>query len=284
MVAVLATNDVWALFQLPAIQRSALALLIASIGLPVVGVLMIGLDVIPVRFAMMHTALLGVAIGLMLDIDPIVCALVLSAAAAMALAPLAGRPGGLAGPMGLLMTFAIAAALLVLSLSGVNATGAFELLWGSILATKPIDVKLLLIITASVLTLFFSRRRSLGLLLFDRETAICAGIGVGALTTVCLGLTAVAVASAMRLTGALLVDAVTLLPAIAARNIARSLTSMVWWAIAVGVIGNGAGFLLALWLDLPPGPVLVITVAVLALASYLPIIPGLRPVTKGTLH
>ena len=80
MVAVLATNDVWALFQLPAIQRSALALLIASIGLPVVGVLMIGLDVIPVRFAMMHTALLGVAIGLMLDIDPIVCALVLSAA------------------------------------------------------------------------------------------------------------------------------------------------------------------------------------------------------------
>jgi len=94
----------------------------------------------------------------------------------------------------------------------------------------------------------------------------------------------VAVASAMRLTGALLVDAVTLLPAIAARNIARSLTSMVWWAIAVGVIGNGAGFLFALWLDLPPGPVLVITVAVLALASYLPIIPGLRPVTKGTLH
>ncbi|MEQ1699701.1 MAG: metal ABC transporter permease [Ilumatobacteraceae bacterium] len=278
------TNDVWALFELPAIRRSALALLLASIGLPVVGVLMIGLDVIPVRFAMMHTALLGVALGLLVGLDPILCALVLSAAAAMALAPLAGRPGGLSGPMGLLMTFAIAAALLVLSISGVNATGAFELLWGSILATKPVDVWLLLAITVATLTLFFTRRRSLGLLLFDRETAICAGVGVGLLTTISLGLTAVAVASAMRLTGALLVDAVTLLPAIAARNVARSLTSMVWWAIGVGVVGNGAGFLLALWLDQPPGPVLVITVAVIALASYLPIIPGHRPATKGTLH
>ena len=284
MSAVLATTDVWALFELPVVQRSALALLIASIGLPIVGVLMIGLDVIPVRFAVMHTALLGVALGLVFHIDPVLCALVVSGLAVMALAPLAGRPGGLSGPMGLLMTLAIAAALLVLSISGVNATGAFELLWGSILATRRIDVILLAVITASVLTLFFARRRKIGLLLFDRETAICAGVAVGTLTTLCLGLTAVAIASSIRLTGALLVDAVTLLPAVAARNLARSFTSMVAWAVAVGVVGNGLGFMLALWLDQPPGPVLVITVAVIALATYLPIIPGHRPDTKGIVH
>lgn len=284
MNAVLATTDVWALFELPVVQRSALALFIASIGLPIVGVLMIGLDVIPVRFAVMHTALLGVALGLVFGIDPVLCAIVVSGLAVMALAPLAGRPGGLSGPMGLLMTLAIAAALLVLSISGVNATGAFELLWGSILATRRIDVILLLVITVTVLALFFARRRKIGLLLFDRETAICAGVAVGTLTTMCLGLTAVAIASSIRLTGALLVDAVTLLPAVAARNLARSFTSMVGWAVAVGVVGNGIGFLLALWLDQPPGPVLVITVAVIALATYLPIIPGQRPDTKGIVH
>jgi len=282
--ALLATTDVWALFELPVVRRSALALLIASIGLPVVGVLMIGLDVIPVRFAVMHTALLGVALGLVFGFDPVVGAVVVSAVAVMSLAPLAGRPGGLSGPMGLLMTLAIAVALLVLSISGVNATGAFELLWGSILATRPVDVVLLLVITIGVLGLFFARRRHIGLLLFDRETAICAGIGVGALTVACLGLTAVAIAGSIRLTGALLVDAVTLLPAVAARNLARSFTSMVAWAIAVGVVGNGIGFIVALWLDQPPGPVLVITVATIALATYLPIIPGRRPTTKGIIH
>jgi zinc transport system permease protein len=280
----LATTDVWTLLELPVVRRSALALLIASIGLPVVGVLMVGLDVIPVRFAVMHTALLGVALGLVFGFDPVVGAVVVSAIAVTALAPLAGRPGGLSGPMGLLMTLAIAVALLVLSISGVNATGAFELLWGSILATRPVDVILLLVITVAVLGLFFARRRAIGLLLFDRETAICAGIGVGVLTVACLGLTAVAIAGSIRLTGALLVDAVTLLPAVAARNLARSFTSMVAWAIAVGVVGNGIGFIVALWLDQPPGPVLVITVAAIALATYLPIIPGRRPTTKGIIH
>ena len=282
MSTLLATTDVWTLLELPVVRRSALALLIASIGLPVVGVLMVGLDVIPVRFAVMHTALLGVALGLVFGFDPVVGAVVVSAIAVTALAPLAGRPGGLSGPMGLLMTLAIAVALLVLSISGVNATGAFELLWGSILATRPVDVILLLVITVAVLGLFFARRRAIGLLLFDRETAICAGIGVGVLTVACLGLTAVAIAGSIRLTGALLVDAVTLLPAVAARNLARSFTSMV--AIAVGVVGNGIGFIVALWLDQPPGPVLVITVAAIALATYLPIIPGRRPTTKGIIH
>lgn len=284
MSTLLATTDVWTLLELPVVRRSALALLIASIGLPVVGVLMVGLDVIPVRFAVMHTALLGVALGLVFGFDPVVGAVVVSAIAVTALAPLAGRPGGLSGPMGLLMTLAIAVALLVLSISGVNATGAFELLWGSILATRPVDVILLLVITVAVLGLFFARRRAIGLLLFDRETAICAGIGVGVLTVACLGLTAVAIAGSIRLTGALLVDAVTLLPAVAARNLARSFTSMVAWAIAVGVVGNGIGFIVALWLDQPPGPVLVITVAAIALATYLPIIPGRRPTTKGIIH
>ncbi len=282
MNALVATTDVWTLFELPAVQRSALALLIASIGLPIVGVLMIGLDVIPVRFAVMHTALLGVALGLVFGFDPVLSALVVSGIAVMALAPLAGRPGGLSGPMGLLMTLAIAAALLVLSISGVNATGAFELLWGSILATRRIDVVLLLIITVAILLTFLIGRVRIGLLLFDRETAICAGVRVGVLTTVCLGLTAVAIASSIRLTGALLVDAVTLLPAVAARNLAKSFTSMVAWAVAVGVVGNTAGFLIALWLDQPPGPVLVITVACIALATYIPI--GHRPAPKGITH
>lgn len=284
MRPVLATTDLGLLWELPAVQRSGLALVIASVGLPVVGVIMIGLDIIPARFAVMHTALLGIAIGLATGLDPMLCAVVLSGLAMMALAPLAGRPGGLSGPMGLLMTLSIAAALLVLSISGVNATGAFELLWGSILATRRSDVTLLAIITAVVLALFVAARRSLGLLLFDRETALCSGVPVAALTTVCLGVTAVAVASSVRLTGALLVDAVTLLPAIAARNLARSFRSMVAWAISIGLVGNAVGFNLALWLDQPPGPVLVSTVAVLALVSYLPILAPAGSSSKGTLH
>lgn len=88
----------------------------------------IGLDLVALRFAIMHVALLGIAVGLLAGLDPVGCGIAACALAGGSMAPLARRPAGLPGAMGLLMTFAIAGALLLLSVSGVNATGAFALL------------------------------------------------------------------------------------------------------------------------------------------------------------
>lgn len=257
------------LLALPSIQRSLVAVVVAGLTLPVAGVFIVGLDVIPLRFAMMHVALLGIALGLWVGIDGVVAGLVLCAVVGAALAPLADRPAGLAGPTGFVMTVAIAAALLVLSVSGVNANGAFALLWGSILATRPVDLVLLVAVGALMVGVYLARRRQLALLLFDRDLATCSGVRVGALTMLLLVAVAVATASAVRLTGALLVDAVTLLPALAARNLALSLHAAVAWAMAAGVVGNLVGFLLALALDQPPGPVMVMSAGSLTLLTYL---------------
>ncbi|MFU8852168.1 metal ABC transporter permease [Micromonospora sp. SL1-18] len=257
------------LLALPALQRSAFGLLIAAIGLPVVGVFIIGLDIIAVRFAVMHVALLGIAIGLLIGVDPLLSALVACALAGAGVTPLARRPTGLPGAMGLLMTFAIAGALLVLSLSGVNASGAFELLWGSILATREIDLVVLGVVAAAVHVLFWRYRRQLALLLFDRELAMCSGVPAGPLMLALLVVIAVAIGASIRLTGALLVDALTILPAIGALNLARSLRSMAIWAVVLGVVGNMTGLAVALLLDQPPGPVLVLTGGLLTLITYL---------------
>lgn len=257
------------LLDLAAVQRAGLALLLGAIGLPIIGVIIIGLDIVPVRFAMMHIALLGIAVGLLTGLDPLLCAVVACGLSGAALTPLARKPAGLSGAMGLLMSLAIAAALLVLSISGVNAAGAFELLWGSILATRPGDVVLLAAIAVVVPALFIWQRRQLALLLHDRELAACSGVRVERLTLVLLVLVAIAVAGAIRLTGALLVDALTLLPALAARRLAHSLRAMAVWAVGIGIVVNMAGFALALMLDQPPGPVLVLVAGLVALAAHL---------------
>lgn len=257
------------LLSLPAVQRSGIALAVAAIGMPIVGVFIIGLDIIAVRFAIMHVALLGIAVGLLLGVDPMLCGLAACALAGAGTAPLASRRSGLSGAMGLLMTFAIAGALLVLSVSGVNASGAFELLWGSILATRTVDLLVLAVLAVVIHALFWRYRRQLALLLFDRELALCSGVRVGTLTIALLVVVAVSIGASIRLTGALLVDAVTILPALAARNLGRSLTSMAVWAVAFGVVGNVTGFLVALVLDQPPGPILVLVAGVLTLLTYL---------------
>ncbi|MFJ7958956.1 metal ABC transporter permease [Streptomyces sp. NPDC096319] len=257
------------MLQLVPVQRAGAALLVAAVALPVVGVVIVGLDIMPVRFAMMHVALLGIAVGLVTGIDPMVCALVACALSGAGIAPLARSPGGLSGAMGLLMSLAIAAALLVLAVSGVNASGAFALLWGSILSVGTPDLVVLGVLAAVVPGLFWWRRREIGLLLYDRELAECSGVPVRALTTALLVLVAVAVAGAIKLTGALLVDALTLLPALAARRLGGSLRSITLWAIGIGVAVNLTGFLVALRLDWPPGPVLVLAAGAVVLAVHL---------------
>jgi zinc transport system permease protein len=262
-------NQILDLLALPAVQRSAIGLLIGAVSLPIVGVFIVGLDIVAVRFAVMHVALLGIAVGLLTGVDPMLCGLLACGLAGAGVAPLARRPTGLPGAMGLLMTFAIAGALLMLSASGVNATSAFELLWGSILAVRTIDVVVLGVLAVAVHVLFWRYRRSLALLLFDRELALCSGVSAGWLMLALLVVVAVSIGAAIRLTGALLVDALTILPALGARNLGRSLRSMAACAVVLGALGNTAGFVLALALNQPPGPVLVLVAGALTLLTYL---------------
>ncbi|MFF7358659.1 metal ABC transporter permease [Streptomyces filipinensis] len=265
----LAAADLGTLMRLIPVQRAGAALLLAAVGLPVIGVVIVGLDIMPVRFAMMHVALLGIALGLLTGLDPMLCALLACALAGAGVAPLARTPDGLSGAMGLLMSLAIAAALLVLAVSGVNAQGAFALLWGSILSVGTPDLWLLGVLAVVVPALFWWRRRDLALLLYDRELALSSGVRVDRLTLLLLVLVAVSVAGAIKLTGALLVDALTLLPALAARRLGTSLKSITAWAVSIGVAVNLTGFLVALKLDWPPGPVLVLTAGALVLAVHL---------------
>ena len=262
------------LLALPSVRRSAYALAFAGVSMPVVGVFIIGLDVITVRFAVMHMALFGTALGLWIGVDPTLMALICCLATGVVLAPAADRPGGLSGPMSFVMTISAAAALLVLSISGVNANGAFEILWGSILAVRRQDLALIAVMAVAVLTFIRIAHTKVALLLFDRELAKCSRVPVTALTTVVLVLIALSIGSSVRVTGALLVDSITLLPALSARNLSTSLRSMISWAITIGVVGNALGFVLALQLDLPPGPVLVLVAGAITLITY--VVPSER--------
>jgi hypothetical protein len=90
-VTTLATADTGALLQLVPVQRAGAGLLLAAIGLPVIGVVIVGLDIMPVWFAMRHVALLGIAVGLLTGLDPMRCALVACALAGAGVAPLVVR-------------------------------------------------------------------------------------------------------------------------------------------------------------------------------------------------
>lgn len=271
-------NAFMELLGLPPVQRGFAALMISGLGLPLVGVFIVGLNIYPLRFTIMHVALLAVALGQVFGLEPLLAALALCALTGRVLASFAERPSGAPGAMGFFMVVSIALAFLVLSLGGVNANAAFELLWGSVLAVRPFEVLMLAAVCLCLTAVFIIKRRHLAMLLYDREIAWCSGIPVKGLTVALYVLIAVSIAAAIRLTGALLVDAVTILPALAARNVGSSLTSIAAWAVGFGLFGNLAGFFIAVFLDQPLGPVLVLTAGAITLTTYgLNSLKGKRP-------
>ncbi len=166
------------------------------------------------------------------------------------------------------------ALLLVAALAGgiVLASDVFEsgaqvdrLLFGTLLGLDTAD--LVLSAAAAVLAVLatVALGRSWAAVAFDPEGARSLGVPAGLADGLLLALVAVAAVAAIPAVGALLVTAIYVLPAAAARLVARSIPGLVAWALGLALAQGLIGLYLAYWLDLPPGP----PVAVLGTTTYL---------------
>jgi manganese/iron transport system permease protein len=165
------------------------------------------------------------------------------------------------------------ALLLVAALAGgvVLASDVFEsgaavdrLLFGTLLGLETADLALSAATVALAVVASLALGRTWAAVAFDPEAAPALGLPAARADFLLLALVAVAVVAAIPAVGALLVAAVYVLPAAAARLVARSIPALLAWSLAFALAEGVVGLYLAYWLDLPPGP----PVAVLGAAAY----------------
>ncbi|MFA6506482.1 MAG: metal ABC transporter permease [Treponemataceae bacterium] len=258
-------NDILAV---PAFVRALAALTASGLAFPALGTFILCLELIPARFAVMHVSLLGAAVGLMVGVDPMLAAVTGAVASGFLIARASEQSSVSAGgPLGLVMTLSLGLAFIIFYKADIHAIEAFNLFWGNVLALTETEA-ILTIIAAAILIIavavFFKEIRAV---LYDRELARASGLPAraiyyGIILAVCLG-----IGLAMRLTGALMVDASTILPALAARNMKRSLGGTLLWGAAFGLVMNLGGFALSLALDLPVSPAVIVIGAVLVIGT-----------------
>lgn len=97
----------------------------------------------------------------------------------------------------------------------------------------------------------------------DEEPARVAGFRVGATRPAFALVTALTAAAGMRVVGALLITALLVIPAATARRLARTPEEMALFAAALGALSVTGGVGASLWRDLPAGPAIVATAALL---------------------
>ena len=243
----------------PFMQYALVAVLFAGIAFPLIGVFILSLNLIPLRFAMMHIALLGGAIGLFINVDPMLMGLVLCAFSALALGPVSEKTKiGLGTISGYFMTLTLALSFILFYKGNINVIQAFSILWGNIFALTAWDLMIIGGVSLFVLGMIFLFFKEIQAILYDREVAFAVGIPEKSLYYLIVFMLGLTIAVSMRMIGALLVDAFVLLPAMAASMIARSLKQSFILSSFFGLLSGMSGLYLSFRFDLPASSTIIL--------------------------
>jgi ABC-type Mn2+/Zn2+ transport system permease subunit len=154
----------------------------------------------------------------------------------------------------LLLVAALAAGVILAS--DVFESGAVvdRLLFGSLLGLDTADIVLSALVAVLATVGALALGRTWSAVGFDPDGARALGLPTGRADLLLLALVAVAAVAAIPAVGALLVTAIYVLPAAAARMLTGSVRGLVACALAVALAEGVAGLYLAYWLDVPAGP------------------------------
>lgn len=214
-----------------------------------------------------HAAILGVALALAFDVSIYAGTLMVAVVMAVTVSALVSRGQAMDTMLGVLSHSALAIGLVAISFVPGARSDLSGYLFGDILAVGRFDLALIWGGAALVLAVLVWRWQQLLTSSLNEELAMAAGIDPRVERLVLSLALAVVVALAIRVVGSLLISAMLIVPAAAARGWAGSPERMAAGAAIVA----GSSVVLGLWaslkLDSPAGPSIVTVAALFFVAS-----------------
>lgn len=210
-----------------------------------------------------HSALLGIALGLLLDTN---LQLTVVAACCMlaTVLVLMERKQALASDtlLGILAHSALALGLVTISLTDTRID-LLAYLFGDLLAVGRAELVWMLGLGFGALGVLLRFWKPLLAITLNPELAQVEGLPVQRLRLLLMLVMAVVVAGSMKIVGVLLITSLLVIPPAAARRFAASPEQMAFGASAIGVIAVCIGMLASWWWDTPTGPSIVVAAALL---------------------
>jgi zinc transport system permease protein len=241
-----------AIFLYGFLQRAFLAGIFIAIACALLGVFLILRKDAMIGQGLAHVTFAGVALGLFLNVMPLVAALVIAVAASLLIMKLkvtAGLHGDTA--IAIFSSVGFALGILLATLSHSFNVDLFSYLFGEILAIEMSEVLFSVVLAVVVVVLVVMNYHKFMYMTFDRESAKASGIRVDRLDGLLTVLTAVTVVLGMKVVGILLVSALVVIPAAAGLQIASSFKQAIIISALVSITSVVLGLTLAFLLDLP---------------------------------
>lgn len=214
-----------------------------------------------------HAAILGVALSLAFQVSIYAGTLLVALSMALLVSVLAARGQAMDTMLGVLAHSALAVGLVAISFVPSARADLNSYLFGDILAVGRSDLALIWGGGALVLGLLVWRWQRLVTATLNEELAMAAGIDPRVERLVLSLALAVVVALAIRVVGSLLISAMLIVPAAAARGLTPTPERMAAAATLIAGASVAAGLWASLNLDSPAGPSIVVAAAAFFLVS-----------------
>jgi zinc transport system permease protein len=255
------------IFEYEFMMRALIGALITGLSAPALGTYLVQRRLALIGDGIGHIALTGVGLALLTGTAPVLVAVVVSAAGAVAV-ELVRERGKASGDIALALLFygGISGGVFLVTLSA-DKTNAnlMAYLFGSPLTTSRGDLVVMAVLGALVLAVTLVLRPWLFAICHDEEYARVSGLPVRALNLLLAVTTAVTVTVAMRAVGLLLVSALMVVPVATAQQLTRGFRSTMGAAMVIGFASAGAGIWFAGTYDTAPGA----TIVLVAIAGFL---------------
>lgn len=217
-----------------------------------------------------HAALMGAALGLMLDVQPLLAVLVSSLLLASLLVALQSQKQLASDTvLGILSHSTLALGLVCASLVAEQRIDLWAILFGDLLTVSVTDIAVVYGVAAIVLLVLWQCWRGLLFATLDENLARVEGLATGKLRLLLMSLIALVVALAMKVVGVLLITALLIIPAATSRRLSSSPEAMAIGASVIGVLAVFLGLASSFIWDIPTGPAIVLAASTMFAFSFL---------------
>lgn len=251
-------------------KNALLAILIITPLFGILGTMIVNNKMAFFSDALGHSALTGVAIGLIFGISDINLSMILYAVIFTLLLNSIKRKNTLSTDtiISVFASFSMAIGLVILSTGG-NFASYSSLLVGDILsiATKEIVYLLIAFLIIALFWVFYFNK--LHAMSINESLAKSKNINTKLLDNIFVILIAITVMLSIKWIGILIINALLILPAAASRNIASNVREYHLFSVIISVFSGFLGLVLSYFIDTATGPTIVIIASMFFLLTYL---------------
>jgi zinc transport system permease protein len=252
----------------PFMQRALVAAVLMGVLCPVLGVFVVIRRMSFFGDAIAHSAFTGIALGLLLGVEPSVGAIGFAVLVALGMGWLQAHSRIPSDTIiGVFFSGAAALGILLIGMFQGYRTDLFAYLFGDILTIGWSDLGVATVLLAGVGGSVIALRKPLLQVALMRDMAAVQGVPVARMEYILMVLLAVTVAVSIKLIGILLVTALLIVPAAAARNVSRSIRQMFALAVGFGALSAVVGLFGSYSLNSASGPTIVLTAIALFAVS-----------------